>query len=75
MKTAIYREEGGEWRVNVLSDSVVDGFRVVSLECVEELRPSPSMAPIEKGERWDSSIRVGYENAICLWTIEEDDAT
>ena len=70
-KIQIYREEGGKWRVAVLSDVIDDdGMRVVELQCLEELRPSPMIKPIPVGCIWTSTVRPGNE-AYC-WSLSEE---
>lgn len=66
----IYREEGGKFRVRVLEDRWDGDLRVVSLECVDTLRPSPHCGPIDAGEVFEATCKRGYEH-IVGWTLTE----
>jgi hypothetical protein len=69
---AIYREDGGKWRVKILSDQWEGDCRWVELECIEQFRPSPICGSIAPGERWSSSAVRGYENYVG-WTLSDAD--
>lgn len=70
MTRFIYSEDGGEWVVELLSDTVdEEGLRCVELECVRELRPSPIFGSIRIGGIWTASCKPGWEHAVG-WELE-----
>lgn len=81
-KMWIYREEGGKYRVQIVSDEVKDAppewrskdrFRFVTLRCVETIRASKRCGPIEPGSEWQSTCTTGEGSAYCGWSLSEDD--
>lgn len=67
-----YREDGGEWEVELLSDTTNrQGMRTVRVRCVRELRPSPQCGSIAPGDEWDASAQRGYEAYVGWFLYEE----
>ena len=63
---AIYREAGGKFIVDVLSDTTKDGVRAVHLRLVSVIRSAPGFKDPE--EEWVSECHVGYE-LIVGWSL------
>lgn len=70
-----YREDGGEWEVEVLADATdSDGMRTVKLRCVRELRSSPLIPTLIPGEEWESTAARGWE-AYVGWSLHAEAAS
>lgn len=73
-RRAIYREDGGEFLVDVVSDQEIDTddglFRRVKLRCIETAKPSPFFGSLDPGEEFEVSVRRGYESSAG-WTLNE----
>lgn len=51
----VYREDGGAWLVEVLSDEVDDEkFRNIEVRCLKQLQSSPLIGDIAVGEEWSA---------------------
>ena len=70
-RLGIYCEDGGEYRVRVISDEVVDGFRRVTVECLEVLRSSALCIDPEIGETWTATRRIDVPQCWLGWDLEE----
>lgn len=69
MSRAIYREDGGKWIVDVISDSKSGDKRCVEFRCVEQVRPSPISGSIKPGEEHVVTCVDGFE-AYVGWSLE-----
>lgn len=73
LRRAIYREDGGEYLVEVLSDETApndegETFRTVGLRCLSTIRPSPLIGSITPGDEWDAMYNVEYPG-LC-WSLD-----
>lgn len=68
-RRAIYREDGGKYLVDVLSDSTENGKRTVKWVLVATVRRSPLHPVIEPGDQHEVTCVKGYE-AYVGWELE-----
>jgi len=72
MASKYYREDGGEWEVEVLSDSTdAEGMRRLKLRCVREITKCPLIRSLPPGEEWESAVKRGWESYVG-WSLHEE---